>query len=847
MHSRFIIILTAILTATGISGQTRNPGQLRILNDGWPRAFFFRSCEGPPAQTNFDYDKWHADYSRLMGIIGKSLDEEVQGRMKNNPAVFSRFKHEHPDQVVLLHLNGNARDPRFEASNFFPGHWIYRTPAEILHDIPAVTGETTIQVSDAGRFRVKMGRYADSNDDIALFRLKADGTYDWDCCEEVQLVSIDMNTNTIRVRRGQYGTKPLAFTAGKARAVAHQVEGPWGKNNNIMWYYNFSDLCPKDSTGKTAADRYIDDIARWFGPTGPLAQYDGLEFDVLFNDTHGDTSGNGIEDDGVIDGINHYGIGMVKFCRQLRERMGDDFLILGDGALGPDSVRSQRAWGYLNGIESEGWPDLGDPEVHNWSGGLNRHSAWQAYARKPVFNYINHKYVESVPGGPPGAQRRPEVEFNIHRLVFAAGCFTDTAICYAFPPASDPDGKFGIWDELRCGVDNKLGWLGKPVGPAVHLAMKSPDLLNGKPLIQCITGDVTLNTKPDGLCVSPRSLSPDGYHFSIRNIPTTGPDLTVSLVMKAEPMKDYPETCARFIQLEASSGINLMTGDEPDIGMGLRGRDEQPLDPASGAMFRRQRPTIGQEQRDAFFVHPPYVDSKGYVYWTRDVQLTGDAVLTCAIGMGPKSPTRSDGVWFSIHAAELTNGTPGPFKKLKETHTKEYKWTDLTVNLTPYADKQIRLKFVADCGPQNNATTDHAYWSDVFIIPKNVDPERLTPPERFMTWAGSEPLASTFYYRHIKSNTINLTCYIEGTEPVTISSMTLHNKPDAMYRIYEKGIVLANPGLKPFTFDLSQIAPGNSYRRLQATANQDTRTNNGTAIAQTVTLGPKDGLFLLKD
>ena len=57
--------------------------------------------------------------------------------------------------------------------------------------------------------------------------------------------------------------------------------------------------------------------------------------------------------------------------------MGDEFIIQGDGELGPGGVRSQRAWEILNGIESEGWPNLSDWEFEDWSGGMNRHFFWR--------------------------------------------------------------------------------------------------------------------------------------------------------------------------------------------------------------------------------------------------------------------------------------------------------------------------------------------------------------------------------------------------------------------------------------------------------------------------------------
>jgi len=505
-----------------------NTANLTILGPDYPRAFFFRACESGPSNKRMTYEKWAAEFGRLSGIIGKCLDEEVLGREANNPEWFSRFKRDYPNQVVLLHFNGNARDPLYKTEKYFPGHWIYRKATLIISDVPATSGETVIKVENVRDFHVGTGRYRTSNDDIALFGVTPDGKHDWNYCEQVQLISVDQNASTIRVKRGCYGTKPLAFKAGKARAAAHQTEGPWGKNNHLLWFYNFTTHCPRDAEGKTCADRLLDDLAAWFGKGGKLEAFDGIEFDVMFNVTRGDTNGDGEEDNGIIGGTNQYGIGMVEFARQLRKQLGPNRIIQGDGALGPGGVRSQRAFNILNGIESEGWPN-----IHDW--------------------------------------------------------------------------KFDDW-----------------------------------------------------------------------------------------------------------------------------------------------------------------------------------------------------------------------------------------------ANQRIRLKFVADCGPMNNATTDHGFWGDVKIVRANIREEMLTPPKAYMTWLNDRFFASTFYFRKLRSKTVDLTFHIEGSEPVTIQKITAHSHPDAMYRIFENGIVLANPGHSSYAFDLAKLSPGRSYRRLQATAGQDTQANNGENIGATVTLGPLEGLFLLR-
>ena len=553
MHARPIRIIVVVFTLLALYGQmlrARDIEQLDVLKDHYPRAFFFRATESAFNERRYPtYESWERQFNRLQGIMGKCLDEECIGREPRNVEFFSRFKQDHPRQAVLLHFNGNARDPRYHTERYFPGHWIYRKATEILDDVAKKRGVTTIRVADARDFHVNAGRYRTSNDDIALFRTTVDGKHDWDYCEQVQLISADTKANTITVRRGCYGTEPLSFAAGRSRAAAHAVEGPWGKTNNIMWFYNFSTHCPRDDEGQTCADRLVDELAEWFGPTGKLAAFDGLEFDVMHNQTRGDTDGDGIEDHGVLDGVNCYGIGMVQFARQLRERMTDNFVIQGDGALGPGGSRSQRAFGLLNGIESEGWPNLNQWEMEDWSGGLNRHFFWRANARKPAFNYVNHKWIEPVPGQ-PGVSRQPEVDFSRHRLVFAVCQFFDAAICYSLPPKNDPDHRFGVWDELRCGVEHKVGWLGRPEGPAVRVARQSPDLLqgmgHGSSLAARIVGDVRVTCDGDDVRVMARNSDADDLRFSVRGIPTAGAELTAFLTMRGESMTGYPSEMARL-------------------------------------------------------------------------------------------------------------------------------------------------------------------------------------------------------------------------------------------------------------------------------------------------------------
>ncbi len=832
--------------------QARDVQQLDILSDCYPRVFFFRASEQACSERRYPtYESWEQQFNRLQGIMGKCLDEECLGREPRNAEFFSQFKQDHPRQAVLLHFNGNARDPRYHTEAYSPGHWIYRRATTITRDVPADIEATVIHVEDASDFHVNIGRYKTSNDDIALFGQTADGRHDWNHCEQVQLVAVDVQANTIEVRRGCYGTRPLAFTAGNSRAAAHQVEGPWGQQNNLMWYYNFSTHCPRGRDGKTCADHLVDDLATWFGPQGKLAAFDGLEFDVMFNETHGDTDGDGAEDDGVIDGVNQYGIGVVQFARQLRERVTDNFIIQGDGALGAGGVRSQRAWGILNGIESEGWPNLGDWEIEDWSGGLNRHTFWRENGRPPVFNYVNHKWNQSVPGK-PGARQHPQVPFSRHRLVFAACQMFDAMICYSFAPQNDPGGKFGVWDEFRQGVDNQLGWLGAPEGPAVRLAAQTPNLLgpHGTPadLAEMISGSVRVENMPSGIRVTAKDSEAEETRFSIRGVPTSGSDLYLALDMMADPIPGYPSEMARFAQVGVSGGmVDLMSGPLLESGISLRGTTKEvPLDRSTGAHVSRRSEEIGDTTLPTYFVHPPYKTGKGYTFWTKEADVPEDGELRFSIGMGALSPERSDGVRFEVHLAEVGDDAVGEFTKIFEATSNQHQWLPQTVSLANLAGKRVRLKFVADCGPRDNATTDHAHWGNVRIVTAGVEDSQITKAKQYMTWAGNQFFTSSFYYRHVQSDQVNVSFVVEGSQPVTIRSLAAYGHPDAICRVFENGIVLANPSYRPYTFDLQQLSPGRKYRRIQGTPTQDPKTNNGRPVGDTVRLDERDALFLIR-
>jgi len=829
--------------------------ELRIFRSGYPRAYFFRAAEGFASNRRFTYERWEQTFRRLMGIMGKALDEEVPGRSVRNIAFFTRFRERHPDQVVLLHYNGNARDPRYQTEGYFAGHWIYYNGARILSDVPAEEGETDIRVDEPRLFRVNMGRYRKHNEDVGLCMLDDKGRPNWHAGEQVQLVSVDARRGILRVRRGCYGTKPRGFPAGRAYAAAHATEGPWGRRSNLMWFYNYSTRCPRDKRGRACSDVHVEELARRFSPGGELAAFDGIEFDVLAHQRGGRGRGRGLDcdadgraDNGIFDGVNTYGIGVVEFCRKLRQKLGGQRLILADGM----SPRNQRAFRILNGIESEGWPTLSDWAVRDWSGGLNRHWFWARNAHPPGLNYVNHKFVTR--GGEPGRTRRPEVPWSIHRLVFAAAVFTDSAICYSFAPPGEEGEVFGIWDELKMGTANQLGWLGKPLGPAVRLAEKQPDLLRGqgKPvtrdLLRCFSGaGARFAMDGDALKVTATSPGRREMRFRLSGVPCDGPDLFVSLTARGQPMRGYPSEVARLMWVGIGAPQGLLTRPElPATGMCLRGGEERALAAGTGATVRwvRQR-RLGKRTHSGYFVHPPWKGGVGYAFWEHEVRVPKGGRLDFYLGMGEKSPKRSDGVIFRVLVAEVSEGKAGAYEPIFERAQKASVWTHHSVSLRKWGGKTVRLKFISDCGPKDNSTTDHSYWADVWVL----GPEGLrgvTRATRFMTWVNDADFTSGFYFSEVRSRQVDLEFLVEGSAPVWLSRVAAYAHPDVIYRAFERGLVLANPSPRAYVFDLAKLFPGQSFRRLRGSSRQDPKTNDGSPVGGELTLGPKDALFLVK-
>jgi len=113
-------------------------------------------------------------------------------------------------------------------------------------------------------------------------------------------------------------------------------------------------------------------------------------------------------------------------------------------------------------------------------------------------------------------------------------------------------------------------------------------------------------------------------------------------------------------------------------------------------------------------------------------------------------------------------------------------------------------------------------------------------------WINQNAFKYYHYRGDVRGDQVELDFEVEGSEPLWLSKIAAYAYPDAMYREFENGLVIANPSLRAFTFDLPALFPNKTWRRLRGSSLQDTKTNDGSVVAGAITLGARDALFLVR-
>ncbi|TAL46599.1 MAG: hypothetical protein EPN89_10145 [Methylovulum sp.] len=405
-----------------------------------------------------EFDK-NATYPIIAGLSGPNADEKTR-----------MAKARWPDKIVLTgDAYGGVSKKDFPA--VWPGHLLYKPGTLLARDIsPQDSG---IFVEDIERIAKSKAFIKRANKatplTLTLYALDNTGKPDWSHAEYVTVRAVAGRKQLV-VERGQWGSRPLSFKAGKAVVAARMMY--W----RDQWQLNLSLHSPRGGPGNLSAAEWF---ARKIAQKIADVNADGIEFDVgrwTWSDSENnpmDANNDLIADYGYLDGVNSFGLGGQVFFRELRRLSGADKIIQVDSN---DAIYGVRGWKYVNGAQMESFPLAND--FDRFSQAFQHLRLWVANAEgAPKFSYPFTKTPTTVFANARMANGAA-TDFRF-RVGFAAASLVGMPHPFAslstikFDPTSPAGAKekverFGVynWDEYRGGDLNDTHWLGRPLGDA---------------------------------------------------------------------------------------------------------------------------------------------------------------------------------------------------------------------------------------------------------------------------------------------------------------------------------------------------------------------------------------------
>ena len=138
--------------------------------------------------------------------------------------------------------------------------------------------------------------------------------------------------------------------------------------------------------------------------------------------------------------------------------------------------------------------------------------------------------------------------------------------------------------------------------------------------------------------------------------------------------------------------------------------DETELPLGRGATFIKSRSTLAGITKDEIHAPPFYQGGSGDTFGEFALPMpdSADIQLQFSIGLWEGSE-RSDGVTFIVSVAG---------DEIFRQHHNQQKWHPITLDLSPYRGKLVKLRFTTTPGPNGNASWDWAVWGEPKIISK---------------------------------------------------------------------------------------------------------------------------------
>lgn len=573
---RTLIVFATVVIATSTSAKASNNGDRNALGERYPQPILFRAEQ---LKRDLTYKEWADAVKGYSGLIAK-LQNEIMLNGDNSLEWYQRYKSENPHVLVLVHYLYGQRNRDDAELDFKPAHWLHYAGASLALGIDKMTSEITI--NNSADPDLSSGSVLD------ICSMTAKGKPNWARCESITLVAVDRSSSKLKVKRGQWGTRPLDFSAGsyiasrvqtgsdtaedddleqqdaipsaRSHGKAAKPKAPTSKKSSrgkaartaVLWWYNLGIDAPTDENGANGAQIYARTLARKFASNGSLASFNGVAFDVCSRNLKSSIISRGVDVDG--DGIaDHadkanasYSAGGYHFAQLLREAVGPNRILIGEGW----HEGHQRNFGIFNGMESEGWPrGHADLTMRDWSGGINRALFWTERAY-PVNRLTYFVYKYRIRG------RDQVVPASISRLFQAGAAFTGAAVSQggALNRNAKLNTRSTLMDEVTGGAGGSIGWLGRPQQPPIRLAKSAPNILASPSnrAVQASSGSA-LTYEGQKLQVSGNN----GHtNFSVGPFLASHNDLTLFMTIRAAPAIGRPAGEGRLLRVKLIDDSN---------------------------------------------------------------------------------------------------------------------------------------------------------------------------------------------------------------------------------------------------------------------------------------------------
>jgi hypothetical protein len=541
------VVLASFCLFDSQAGQ-ETPAQLDIFSDKPLKQMYFRYAEG--SLRHAPSEKWIKRWSRFDGVVLKAFGEEGGYFGNKERQTLRQFKQQYPSKALLLHFNGRARDPLFPLIKGQARDYLYFAGTKSSSNISSSETISTISVKNPSVFAMTRSLPEGVYDDVVIVKYDRSNGIDWTQYEHAKLLEVDVEKRQIKVQRDITNKGRIALRAGQAHIARHAAKGPFfPKSKQRLWEYNWFAAADAYNASHSLQRSLIDFLVAQL--TVSHSFFDGVSIDVLTETRLSRTGGYpgllDLDQDGDGDiptpasDLKH-AKSMYQFLRNLRAALPSDKLIIADG----DYV-NQRAMDYVNGIESEGWPNYRDPQLVQWSSGLNKQLYWNQFGLLPHLSYFKlAAYFDDN-----NAKINPTD--NVRRLTVAAAVLTDSIVVPAHRPHGLP---FHKWPEFR-----PLKNLGKALGEVKTLrTSQAKNVISFGMAAKRIEQALVLKTKfkSESEFITFENVSEEKP--LCLKVDTDNQEFTLSLNAKITPEPELPASRPKIISITAGPNSPELKG-----------------------------------------------------------------------------------------------------------------------------------------------------------------------------------------------------------------------------------------------------------------------------------------------